>query len=237
MIKRFLEMGFNIVDQKMVTKIRNSEKATLAYKDPAAAAALGRDFGAEIIIIGEAFSHEVGASDGLQGCRARVEAKAIRTSNGQILATDGKHASGKDVSRLIAGKKALAAAGGELANYFLTQLCEQANATNDENEIATTSEVLIGNLTFVEASNARPTSNTWDDRIKIAGRCFGFYSAAEQTADNTLVNKLATYALGRSLDLGDRDWVDALNENFAKDGYRLRGLISKLVRSEAFRTK
>jgi curli biogenesis system outer membrane secretion channel CsgG len=152
MIKQFLEMGFNVVDQKMVATIRNSEKATLAMNDPAAAAALGRDFGAEIIIIGEAFSHEVGVSDGLQGCRARVEAKAIRTSNGQILATDGKHASGKDVSRLIAGKKALASAGEELAIYFLNQLCEKANATSDNNQVSTTSEVLIGNLnSFAEA--------------------------------------------------------------------------------------
>ncbi len=55
-------------------------------------------------------------------CRARVEARAIRIDTGEILATDGKHASGLDLAEAIAGKKALKNAASELATYLIDQI-------------------------------------------------------------------------------------------------------------------
>jgi len=142
MIKHFREAGFNIVDSN---SIRNREIVKKAKGDIKKVIALGLEYGADIIVIGEAFSHEVGrGSSGLQVCRARVEAKAIRINNGQIIAADGKHASGQDASSLIAGKKALATAGGQLADYFIQRICEQGAA--DSPETVQTSEILILNI-------------------------------------------------------------------------------------------
>ena len=49
-----------------------------------------------------------------------------------------------------------------------------------------------------------------------------------------LVSKLLSYALGRSLELGDEVLIEALAESFAKDNYRLPGLMKKIVTSRPF---
>ena len=50
-----------------------------------------------------------------------------------------------------------------------------------------------------------------------------------------LTAKLLTYALGRSLELGDEETVDDLTTRFIESGYRLRQLITMIVTSEPFR--
>jgi hypothetical protein len=49
-----------------------------------------------------------------------------------------------------------------------------------------------------------------------------------------VTKRLATYALGRSLDLGDRESIERLTERFADNGFRLRSLILDLVSSPLF---
>jgi curli biogenesis system outer membrane secretion channel CsgG len=122
-IKKLLEKGFDVVDPKMVDAIRYDEQVAKAMKDEKAAAAIGRDYGAEVVIIGEAFSEFAGRQPGgMISCRARVEARAIKVDTGNILAADGKHGSGMDISENVAAKTALRQAGGELADYFIEQL-------------------------------------------------------------------------------------------------------------------
>tara|TARA_R110002096_G_scaffold4501_42_gene21336 strand:+ start:439 stop:2904 length:2466 start_codon:yes stop_codon:yes gene_type:complete len=53
----------------------------------------------------------------------------------------------------------------------------------------------------------------------------------------SLVKRLLSYALGRSLDLGDRPVVETLTEDFVASDFRLQRLIIDLVQSEAFLTK
>jgi mono/diheme cytochrome c family protein len=52
-----------------------------------------------------------------------------------------------------------------------------------------------------------------------------------------VVKRLAGYALGRSLDIGDRPEIEALRQNFMASDFRLRQLIMTLVGSELFQTK
>jgi hypothetical protein len=49
-----------------------------------------------------------------------------------------------------------------------------------------------------------------------------------------VTKRLATYALGRSLELADREAIESLTADFERDGFRLRGLIVDLVTSELF---
>lgn len=59
----------------------------------------------------------------------------------------------------------------------------------------------------------------------------------QQQLARAVVKRLAGYALGRSLDLGDEPMVQQLSERFANDGFRLNRLIVELVASDAFRSK
>jgi hypothetical protein len=50
----------------------------------------------------------------------------------------------------------------------------------------------------------------------------------------SLMRRLLTYALGRSLDLRDQKPVKALDEKFAAAGYRMRDMVQLVVSSELF---
>jgi len=62
---------------------------------------------------------------------------------------------------------------------------------------------------------------------------------AERKGDfaTSLVSRLLEYAIGRRLELSDQQAVDDMTTEFAADGYRMRGLIQRVVASELFQTK
>ena len=123
-IKRLLEKGFKVVDQSQVSRIRNNDQVRAAIKgDTSLAIKIGLEQGAEVIIIGEAFSEYVGLILGeMDSCRARIEARAIRTDTGEILAAGSKDAAGLDITQSLAAKKALQKAGSELGGYLIEQI-------------------------------------------------------------------------------------------------------------------
>ncbi len=51
---------------------------------------------------------------------------------------------------------------------------------------------------------------------------------------DALASKMLIYALGRSLDLGDKIVVDELAQNFSKNDYRLSALMESIVTSKPF---
>lgn len=145
-IRKFLEKGFTVVDQQQIAAIRYQEKVINAVNNPQAAAALGVEFGADIIVIGEAFSEFAGREQNLFSCRARVEARVIQTSTGRILAANGTHAGGADISELVAGKAALRNAGSELADYFIKHICQ--NTSLEQGTQASVVEIQLTNVSF-----------------------------------------------------------------------------------------
>lgn len=141
-IKRLLQKGFKVVDQSQVKRIRYNDQVRAALTgDDKTAAKIGLQYGAEVIIIGEAFS-EFATKGGVLGnmisCRARVEARAIRTDTGEIIAAEGKQAAGIDISENIAGKKALQNAGGQLGEYLIAQILSRWRS-----EVADTTSVQL----------------------------------------------------------------------------------------------
>ena len=126
-VRQFVEAGYKVVDAQQIQAIRYNDQASAAAKgDNAAAAAIGRKFGAEIIIVGEAFSQAVEGFGGRPTCRARVEARMLRTDDATILAAHGAHQSAPEASEELASKKSLANAGGAVARYFLDQMDKRA---------------------------------------------------------------------------------------------------------------
>lgn len=140
-VKKFIESGFNnMVD---ISDVRLKLNRPM-YMTESELASMAHSLRADILIVGEAFSE--GAGDvgrflpgnqrtNIQSCRARVEAKMYYARTGQIIATDGKHASGADISEAIAGKKALAKAGEELGEYFVSTFMKAIGRGNTSMEL------------------------------------------------------------------------------------------------------
>lgn len=63
---------------------------------------------------------------------------------------------------------------------------------------------------------------------------------AEQKRDafaRSVVKRLVSYSLGRSIDIADRKAIDSLTADFVADNFRMRDLITRLVLSDLFRSK
>lgn len=154
-IKTLIDAGYKVLDPSVYKAIRDSDELGNAIKnqDAAAASKIGSRFGADIIIFGEAFSESTGTQNGMQTCRARVEARAVSTSDARILGADGKHAGGLDNSELVAGKTALRNAGAQMGAYFVNTLCEtrdivRAKSNSNGSHV---SEIVLAHATFSSA--------------------------------------------------------------------------------------
>lgn len=89
---------------------------------------------ADIFIVGEAFSEHAGESFGFRSCKARVEVKAIDTKTEAVAAASSKHAAGADIAELIAGKKALRDAGGQVGLELARALANRPATTRGESQ-------------------------------------------------------------------------------------------------------
>lgn len=125
LVKALVEAGFSNVVAVDIPSGNPYNMSAVALRQAA------REFGVDIMIVGEAFSESAGdpaqylpgkQSTRLQACRARVEAKMFIAKTGQIIAADGKYGSGVDNLENIAAKKALAKAGKQMGEYFVGQI-------------------------------------------------------------------------------------------------------------------
>ena len=126
-IRKFAENDFWVVDQAQVGEIRYNDELNMALRgDNDTATAIGRQFDAEVLIIGEAFSQRTNSSPrDLFRCVARVEARAIKVDTGQILATHGLAATASGASEEIASKQSLAEAGGKIGDYLIREIARK----------------------------------------------------------------------------------------------------------------
>jgi hypothetical protein len=131
-ITSFNNQHFKVLDKKQAEK---AWKDDVLYKlekeeDITAAASLAFKSGADILVIGEAFSEKGattststgGINTNIYTSAARVDIKVIKASNGQILLADSETAKGADTADNIAGKKAIDAAALKLSQRISTQL-------------------------------------------------------------------------------------------------------------------
>lgn len=108
----FLEYGFVVVDPAQVAAIRYQGLVQSGLAgDRASLAQLSERFSADILVLGEAFAEENEARGTIQSARARVEVRVIEAATGRILAAEGYHTGGIDLTMNTAAKKALQRAG------------------------------------------------------------------------------------------------------------------------------
>lgn len=148
--RKLTEAGFPVVDAAMYASIKNNVLFSSAARDPKLAISLGKEFGADVVIYGEAFSERAGTQSKQVSCRARAEIKAVRTDNAEIIAANGLEAGALDNAEFVAAKAALRSAGSLVADYVLSQFCSKnlvfnksKTSTSKGDLSKTTTEIII----------------------------------------------------------------------------------------------
>jgi hypothetical protein len=128
--KFFLKAKFDVVDVAQLEKVKERD-ATLSYDDPIEAAALGRQFGADVLILGEA-SAELGSESTAHGVKvysysAHITVKAIKTDTAKVIAVADDSASargGGTKGEGEIGREALTAAGNKVVEKLMDGILE-----------------------------------------------------------------------------------------------------------------
>ncbi len=144
--RNFVEQNYRVVDQTQIETIRRlDQSAALARGDASAAAAIGRKFGAEIVVFGDAIADPLPKTSAGFAQRASINVQMLRTDNAQILAANEITRSGVDQSPELAARKAFATASEALGQYLLDQLDRHAQI---ESKKPRTVETVIANISY-----------------------------------------------------------------------------------------
>ncbi len=171
--KFFLKAEFDVVDVAQLEKVKERE-ATLHYDDPIEAAALGRRFGAEVLILGEA-SAELGEVRTAHGVKiysytASVTAKAIKTDTAKVIAVVEEMASARGGGTKGEGaiaREALKEAGDKITEKLMAKIVE---VWRDEVYNVQTVEILLFNADGEEQKRFVQGLNSIDGVEKVVER-------------------------------------------------------------------
>ena len=142
---------FELIDPKASAAIRSSqEKMAGIAGDVAAAAQLGTQSGAEVIITGSAVSREAKAMaqnlGGMVSVQADVTLRAINCTTGSIMGTAQSHAAMVHVSANTAGTQAITKASQKAIKDLLDRIIKEW--TNQQNNGMSLSLTISGVTTF-----------------------------------------------------------------------------------------
>ncbi|MBE0586058.1 MAG: hypothetical protein IH612_20135 [Desulfofustis sp.] len=125
-IQALVDAGADVVDNEMIRTTQNRDRAIQSLTgSPHAAAALGLEFGADIIIVGRAIAK--GSADTIQNTSFRsysaaLNLKAIRTDTAEIILTDNQSAAKIHVDDITGGSEALQEAATRSAAAVIPKL-------------------------------------------------------------------------------------------------------------------
>ena len=80
---------------------------------------------ADVLVLGQGISERASNRSGIQSCKARLELKAIDIKTGEVLLSKSTYGAGLDVAEHIAGKRALQAAGRQMAVDLIPALAKR----------------------------------------------------------------------------------------------------------------
>jgi hypothetical protein len=126
LVKRLIGQNFKVIDSEYVALMKQDQAAAKRlFGSLKTATQFAKDKKADVLLYGQAVS-EYGAGLGeFEGCRGRVELKAIDVRNDAILLADSAEGGATDLAETIAGKKAIQQAANRLADTFLYGLAEK----------------------------------------------------------------------------------------------------------------
>lgn len=131
--RRLTERHFDLVARSQVDAIRNKRTALAALEgDLNAAAQIALDFGAEMLVIGKAETHEGGGSvymegTGMKSATSDFSAQIISASDARILASYTSQASGMQVSLPSSGVAALKNSAQMMADSLVAFLLKSGS--------------------------------------------------------------------------------------------------------------
>ena len=159
MIRKFAENGFKVVDPNQIRRAHPSEPAeALLHGEPAAAAAIGRQHGAELVIVGEAFSNDTRISYGLYTSRATAEVRMLDVDTATIFVARSQTGSGSDLTENMASQKAFQNAGELLADYLMEQITNQWDKRGPKTyEVS----LVVAELTFSQLAQLEQMLQNW----------------------------------------------------------------------------
>lgn len=141
-VRLLLERQFPSVDQDMVRATLAKQQHLLkSVGDSRGAAALGQQFGAEVIIVGEAVAKPSArriADSNLRTYQAVVTLRAVRTDNSENIASASGEATALDIEDVRGGAKALRKAGQTALEDLLDQVSKRFAAEAAETRILVT---------------------------------------------------------------------------------------------------
>jgi len=174
MIRVFATKNFDLVDQSQVEAVRASEQANQAIAGNAvAAAALGAQFGAELVITGRAVGSDGGKVAGFVSGQGDIAARAIRTDTAAILTAGNEHAAKPHLNATTAGANALKEAGAKIANTMIKEIVkrwklESSNVVNVELVVSGVSDIALLNV-FKDAIGSIPNVKGVQERAFSGG--------------------------------------------------------------------
>ena len=128
------EKGIETVDQNMVqNNLERIQKAFRGTGDNRAAAAMGREFGADIILIGEAVAKPNAAKiadSNLRSYVASVTMRAVRIDNSVNLASSAESATVVAMDDVSGSTRSLRAAGQKALKKIIPQIVQKWDAPN-----------------------------------------------------------------------------------------------------------
>lgn len=162
----FLQEGFRLVDQKQVERIRSNDMVKQAlHDDTKELVAIARNWGAEMILVGEAFSHDVSTGDefdrSMSVCRARIEGRIILCDTGEILTINDAEGKAVDLSSAVAAKAALRDAGATFANKMINGLLVLKNGGKAQQTVT----VILAGADFAKKMEFEEVLKTLGDSI------------------------------------------------------------------------
>ncbi|MCB2173777.1 hypothetical protein KQH41_00775 [bacterium] len=134
LIQALVDKGADVVDNEMIRTTQNRDKAIQSLTgSPQAAAALGLEFGADIVIIGRAIAK--GSADTIENTSFRsysaaINLKAIRTDTAEIILTDNQSAAKIHVDDITGGSEALQEAAVRSAGSIIPKLLASHGGSN-----------------------------------------------------------------------------------------------------------
>ncbi len=129
MEKEFLRNNFPLIDKSQMEMIKERD-AVLSFSDPDRAAALGRNYGAEIVVVVEAKSNMTDTSQPygvtVYAYECDATAKAIKTDTAQVMTSESASTIERGSGRIPTANKACEKAILEIAASLINDINENA---------------------------------------------------------------------------------------------------------------
>jgi hypothetical protein len=126
--KRLLAANFKVIDSEYVRMMKEDQAtAQRTFRSLNTSAEYAGKKGVDILLYGEAVSERAATLGEFEGCRGRIELKAVKVVGEEIILADSAEGGATDLAEAIAGKKAIQQAANRLADTFLYALAEKWN--------------------------------------------------------------------------------------------------------------